>query len=29
MNTQDPMELVSKTAALMEQFERRCAELER
>ncbi|CCG38402.1 relaxation protein [Xanthomonas citri pv. mangiferaeindicae] len=28
MNTQDPMELVSKAAALMEQFERRCAELE-
>lgn len=28
MHTQDPMELVSKAAALMEQFERRCAELE-
>ncbi|QHG87866.1 MULTISPECIES: relaxation protein [Xanthomonas] len=28
MNAQNPMELVSKTAALMEQFERRCAELE-
>ncbi|WP_166749131.1 relaxation protein [Xanthomonas cannabis] len=28
MSTHDPMELASKTAALMEQFERRCAELE-
>ncbi|MCE4372194.1 relaxation protein [Xanthomonas hortorum] len=28
MNAQDPMALVSKAATLMEQFERRCAELE-
>ncbi|MCF5935323.1 relaxation protein, partial [Xanthomonas perforans] len=28
MDVQDPMALVSKAAMLMEQFERRCAELE-
>ncbi len=29
MNTKDPLTLVDKTAALMEQFERRCSEMER